>query len=52
MGSSRSWGYGQFYYIFKRTLRDNLLQEWYSDISESSKAYHYKNFKCILEPET
>ena len=41
-----------FITIFKITLRDNLLQEWYSDINESSKAYHYKNFKCILEAET
>ena len=41
-----------FITIFKGTLKDNLLQEWYSDINESSKAYHYKNFKCILEAET
>ena len=34
-----------FITIFKRTLRDNLLQEWYSDINESSKAYHYKKFQ-------
>ena len=49
---AQGWGKGQFYYNFKRTLRHNLLQEWYSDINESSKAYHYKDFKCILEGET
>ena len=39
-----------FITFFEITLRDNLLQEWYSDINDSSKAYHYKNFKCILRP--
>lgn len=40
-----------FVNTFKRRLKDNLLQEWHSDVNDSSKAYHYKNFKCILETE-
>ena len=41
-----------FIRIFKERLKDNLLQEWYSDVNESSKTYYYKSFKCILEMET
>ena len=40
-----------FIQIFKKRVKDNLLQEWYSDVNETSKAYHYKNFKCIFESE-
>ena len=50
MGSARIGDFDSFITIFKRILRDN--QEWYSDINESSKAYHYKNFKCILVAKT
>ena len=35
----------------KRGFKDNLLHEWYSDVNETSKAFHYKNFKCIFESE-
>ena len=40
-----------FNQIFKKIVKDNSLQEWYSDINETSKAYHYKIFKCIFESE-
>ena len=41
-----------FVNVFKSRLKDNLLQEWHALVNESSKAYHYKNFKCTLEMES
>lgn len=34
----------QFMCMFKQRLRDNLIQEWYTDINNSSKAKYYRNF--------
>ena len=34
----------RFLLLFKSRLRDNLIQEWVSDINISSKAIHYRNF--------
>ena len=37
-----------FFMIFKTRLKDNLLQEWYSQVEESSKAYNYKTLTVSL----
>lgn len=46
------WDVNSFVNVFKSRLKDNLLQEWHALVNESSKAYHYKNFKCTLEMES
>ena len=51
MASQMCRGYQSFHYDFKNKIRDNFLQEWYSQVEESSTALHYINFKCILERE-
>ena len=38
----------QFICKFKQRLRDNLIQEWFSDINNSSKTQHYRNFIVYL----
>lgn len=34
-----------FIKILKTGLKGNLIPEWTFDVSKSSKAYHYKNYK-------
>lgn len=35
--------------MFKARVKDNLIQEWFSDVNNSSKAYHYRNFNTTFQ---
>ena len=39
----------EFLSMFKSRLKDNLIQEWFSDINNSNKAYHYRYFYNIFQ---
>ena len=41
----------QFLNSFRLRIKDNIKQEWYTDISENKKLETYKTFKSLLEPE-
>ena len=41
----------EFLRIFTQRIKDCYTQKWFSLVNESSKVFHYRHFKSLLNPE-